>query len=232
MTAKLVLGLDTTDIHGSACIADETQVLKAIGWTSNPGHTKHLRKSCDSLLQYAGHRLAGIAVASGPGGFSSVRSGLAFAKGLCLGRGIRLVTVDSLTALVESALPLSMSRVMAVSHARQSEYFCREFSVHRTTSTPLAQTTVMSVSDIVAIEEVDAILVRHFEYSQRARLMNVAQDRKLSIVTPTARTVSEAVAMLGWAKLGKTSEGDVHTAVPTYVRPPETTAPKHGWAKI
>ena len=232
MTSKLILGLDTSDIHGSACIADETQVLKDIEWTSDPGHTKFLRKSCDSLLQYAGSQLAGIAVASGPGGFSSVRSGLSFAKGLCLGRGIKLVLVDSLSALVESVLPLSMDRVMAVSHARQSEYFSREFSVHRTTSTPLAQTTVMSVSDIMAVKEVDAILVRRFEYSQRARLINIAQNRKLSIVTPTARTVSEAVAMLGWTKFGEVSEGDVHTAVPTYVQPPDTTAPKHGWAKI
>jgi len=223
--------LDTTDGHGSACIADETEVLQTIQWIADPGHSIHLKKSCDSLLQYAGDRLTGIAVASGPGGFSSVRSGMAFAKGLCLGRDIKLVTVDSLTALVESALPLSMTRVMAVGHARQSEYFSREYLVHGTISKPVTQATLMSESDIVTIEEVEAILVRRSEYAKRSRLMTLAQERRLSAIAPTGRTVAEAVAMLGWTKLGEASEGDVHAAGPTYVRPPETTLPRHGWAK-
>jgi len=69
-----------------------------------------------------------IAISSGPGSFTSLRIGMAVAKGIAYALGIPLVAVPTLPAMAAS-LPAGSSagRVMAVIPARKGEYYYADY---------------------------------------------------------------------------------------------------------
>ncbi|HXF59637.1 MAG TPA: tRNA (adenosine(37)-N6)-threonylcarbamoyltransferase complex dimerization subunit type 1 TsaB [Candidatus Saccharimonadales bacterium] len=95
--ARYVLGLDTSSRHGSIALAGDGAALQ---WEPLPpgGHSSGLSQSAERLLAARGigwKDLAGVAVSEGPGSFTGLRIGLSWAKGICLGSGLRLVLVSA-----------------------------------------------------------------------------------------------------------------------------------------
>jgi len=95
--ARFVLGVDTAGRVGSIALAENGSVL---GWEILPAgeHSSGISRAGGRLLEgkNLGWRdIAAIAVSSGPGSFTGLRIGLAWAKGVCLGSGAKLVLVPS-----------------------------------------------------------------------------------------------------------------------------------------
>jgi len=63
-----------------------------------------------------------IAVSSGPGSFTSLRIGMAVAKGIAYGLGIPLIAVPTMPAMAASS-KVGAGLVMAVIQARKGEYY-------------------------------------------------------------------------------------------------------------
>lgn len=64
-------------------------------------HDKHLAKMCKNLLEDAGIETSDldvVAFSAGPGSFTGLRVGAAFAKGLCFGNKTKLIPVPTLDA--------------------------------------------------------------------------------------------------------------------------------------
>ncbi len=94
---RFVLGIDTSGKLGSIALAESGSVLR---WEPLPpgGHSSGLSRAGETLLEEKGitwSDVAGVAVASGPGSFTGLRIGLAWAKGFCLGSGATLLLVSS-----------------------------------------------------------------------------------------------------------------------------------------
>lgn len=230
MTADLILGFDTTGRCGSACLATATGVLETVEWSASSSHTINLHDAGAALLKQAGNRLVAVAVAAGPGGFSSVRSGMAFAKGLCLALDVRLATVESLSALAASVLPIDHRRVAAALHAGRAGYFVREFAVQGSAAKPVSEAALISASALVAMGAGGALLTGEFDSEQRHELEILGRGAVLQFA-PAGRPMAEAVAMAGWTRLGELSGEEVHTATPSYLRAPGATLPKKGWGR-
>src|SRR3569833_2034561 len=102
----IVLGLDTAL---GACSAAVTRDGKALATLSEPmlrGHQERLAPLVQELVQASGVAFMGIdriGVTVGPGSFTGLRVGLAFAKGLGLALGKPCVGVGSLEARAASA---------------------------------------------------------------------------------------------------------------------------------
>ena len=102
---RYVLGIDTAGSHGSIALAVNG---KAVGSEPLPpgGHSSGLSAAGKKLLAARGvgwKDLAGIAVSEGPGSFTGLRIGLAWAKGLCLGSAQKLVLVSGHEAAAHSS---------------------------------------------------------------------------------------------------------------------------------
>lgn len=93
---RYVLGIDTAARLGSIALSANGTTLDSEPLAPG-GHSNGLSSAAESLLRARGigwKDLAGIAVSEGPGSFTGLRIGLAWAKGLCLGSGIKLVLVS------------------------------------------------------------------------------------------------------------------------------------------
>jgi len=95
----MFLAIDTSTRYAGVALADARRVVSCRCWFSTVNHTVELMPAVAQTLQGAGlgaRDLEGIAVALGPGGFSSLRVGLSVAKGLALSARIPLVGLGSL----------------------------------------------------------------------------------------------------------------------------------------
>jgi tRNA threonylcarbamoyladenosine biosynthesis protein TsaB len=121
----LILAVDTaTDRLGLALRRDETP-LAELHLDLGRRHAEKILVSLDGLLADLGvvpRELDGIAVSLGPGSFTGLRIGLAFAKGLALSTGARLVGVPTLTVLARGALPW-VGPVVPCLDARRGEVY-------------------------------------------------------------------------------------------------------------
>ncbi len=231
MTADLILGIDTTGRRGSASLATVDGIEETVEWAATPSHTINLHSAGSALLKQAGDRLVAIAVTAGPGGFSSVRSGMAYTKGLCLALNIHVATCGSLTALAASLPFIERQRVVAAVDAGRSGFFAREFEIDGVVVTPLGAAALLSPVDLVALTAGDALLAGTFGAARRRELEAVASDGASLEFASAARPLAEAVAMSGWSKIGKISGREVRTAIPIYLRAPGATLPKKGWGR-
>lgn len=98
----MLLALETSTKHLSVALFDSDKLLEEIGLPPDGvGHSEKLLPVVDRLLkahQTGFEHIDKIALASGPGSFTSLRVGMATALGLSAGR-IPLVSVSSLKAL-------------------------------------------------------------------------------------------------------------------------------------
>ncbi|HNB51378.1 MAG TPA: tRNA (adenosine(37)-N6)-threonylcarbamoyltransferase complex dimerization subunit type 1 TsaB [Anaerolineales bacterium] len=98
----MLLALDTSTRRMGVALYNGTEVVHEMTWASNFHHTVELAPAIDLALSRAGigpDGLTAIAIARGPGSFTSLRTGLALAKGMALARRLPLIGVPTLDFL-------------------------------------------------------------------------------------------------------------------------------------
>lgn len=125
-----ILSFDTAMAACSAAVIDTEapQPLAAAFVAMERGHAEALPPLVAEVLAASGLGIAEIdriAVTTGPGSFTGVRIGLAFARGLGLARGIPVIGIDSLTAI--AANETRRGPLLVVSDARNDEIYAAAF---------------------------------------------------------------------------------------------------------
>jgi tRNA threonylcarbamoyladenosine biosynthesis protein TsaB len=110
----MLLAIDTSTAQVGLALHDGERVLAEETWTSRQNHTIELAPALEEMFRRSGVGIADlkvIGVALGPGSFTSLRVGLALAKGLALARHLPLIGIPTLdiiaTAQPASKLPLA-----------------------------------------------------------------------------------------------------------------------------
>jgi len=101
----MLLSLDTSTAQTGLALYDGVQILGEMTWHSHLRQTVELAPAIVDLLKHVGTTISAVeavGVAIGPGSFTSLRVGLALAKGLVLSRHIPLIGVPSLDILAAS----------------------------------------------------------------------------------------------------------------------------------
>jgi tRNA threonylcarbamoyladenosine biosynthesis protein TsaB len=107
----MLLAIDTSTAQIGLALYDGTSVPGEFVWHSGLHHTEELAPALADLLRRVGTKMEAItvlAVALGPGSFTSLRVGLAFVKGLVLARHIPVIGIPTLD-IVAAAVPLPNS---------------------------------------------------------------------------------------------------------------------------
>lgn len=125
-----ILCIDTATEHGTVAIACDGGVCTAVRWRSAGRHGEDLLGYIESALLEANvsrDALSGVGVVTGPGGFTSLRVGLATAKGLALGLDLPIVGVSSLRVIARSIEAPPDSVRVAVMKAYRGDVFAAAY---------------------------------------------------------------------------------------------------------
>jgi tRNA threonylcarbamoyladenosine biosynthesis protein TsaB len=123
--------LDTAMPLATVAVVDGAQVLGEHLLSEPKRHAESLADALDRALLVAGRTVdqaEGIAVGRGPGSFIGVRTGIAFAKGLGLGRSVPVVGLPTLMALAHSAQELPAGEGFVAIDAKRGELFVQHVS--------------------------------------------------------------------------------------------------------
>ena len=111
----MILAVDTSTRALGVSLYNEPRVLTEMIWISKNHHTIELASSVDQALGQIGagaSELQAISVAIGPGSFTGLRIGLAFAKGLALSHRLPIIGIPTLD-IIAAALPVPPSSMLA-----------------------------------------------------------------------------------------------------------------------
>jgi tRNA threonylcarbamoyladenosine biosynthesis protein TsaB len=115
----MLLAVDTSTLWVGLALYDGERVISEETWLSQNHHSVELAPALSSLIKRSGvsaRSLSALAVALGPGSFTSLRIGLAFVKGLALALHLPIIGVPTLDILAV-AQPVREQPLVAVLQA-------------------------------------------------------------------------------------------------------------------
>jgi len=121
----VTLAIDTSHAVGSTALARDGVVLGEVRFDQPSSHLVELSKAIERLLASSHltvRDVGRVAVVLGPGSFTGVRIGLAFAKGLAAA-GTEMVGMDSLRLLAQPFCDESHTRVCSMIDAKRQEVY-------------------------------------------------------------------------------------------------------------
>jgi tRNA threonylcarbamoyladenosine biosynthesis protein TsaB len=220
---RSILGIDTAGPRGSVAIAVDG---KARG--SEPlapgGHSSGLAVAVERLLAAKGigvRDLAGIAVSEGPGSFTGLRIGLAWAKGAAIGGGVPLLMVPAHEALAHASRALA-PRFATVTQGERGHAMAALWAGGAGAAGLLWGPEVVAEEDLVGRVRGEAGEDVPFAAATEA-LEELVQDLDgtLLVTVPLA----PAVAELGDRALAAKRIADPRAAAPVYGRAPNARKP-------
>jgi len=124
-----ILGIDSSDEFLAVGLADENGIMISRSSAAEKQNKNMLHRFIDDILKDGAidfARLAGVAVALGPGSFTGLRIGLAVAKGICWSLKLPLAGVSSLEAIAACVDP-PLEKIMPVKDAKRQEFYYAAF---------------------------------------------------------------------------------------------------------
>jgi len=148
----LVLALDTCLASCSVAVTDGARVLACTREVMARGHQERLAPMAREVMADAGlafDRLERIAVTVGPGSFTGLRVGIAFAKGLALALAAPAVGIGTLEALAAEARGL----VFPAIDARRGQLYLQAFEDGRALMAPDALTAEVAAARLAELSQ-------------------------------------------------------------------------------
>jgi len=121
LEADVLLAVDTATKTMGIAVHDGSTVLAEVLWRGRGYHTVELAPEIGLLMKRIGitvDHLTGIAVAAGPGSFTGLRIGMAFAKGLALAHKLDLIGISTHDILAQGQSNRSKNMIILIRAGR------------------------------------------------------------------------------------------------------------------
>lgn len=218
---RLVLGIETSSDFGGVALANEAGVIAEELTRRKLNHSEELIRLISSVLkglQSGLDDLHGVAVSIGPGSFTGLRVGLATAKGLCLSKGLPLLSVPSLDALA-SMCPESSLPIHAVIDAKREEVYWSSYRFESGMQTRTGEYLALAPQDLVERISEETMLIGSGVDAYRDFIAGNARGLA-RFMTPNPQSPSPSViAILGLRKLKASQTEQIESLEPIYIRP-------------
>jgi tRNA threonylcarbamoyladenosine biosynthesis protein TsaB len=214
----VLLAIDTSTSWISLALYDGTFIRYETTWQSHHHHTVELAPAIDNVFEHTGTKpadLTGLAVAIGPGSFTSLRIGLAAVKGMSLALKLPVVGVPSLD-VVAAAQPLDEKPLIAVLHAGRTRLAYVTYLVEGDAWKAQHEPSAIDAKDLVKTITVPTLIAG--ELSEDARSV-LGRRWKNAIIAQPARCLRRAgfLAELAWERLMSDRVDDPVTLAPIYL---------------
>lgn len=214
----MLLAFDTSTSWISLALYDGVFIRYEITWQSQHHHTVELAPAIEALYRHtrtSSEDLTGLAVAIGPGSFTSLRIGLAAVKGLSLALNLPVVGVPSLDVIAR-AQPLDNKPMIAVLQAGRSRLAYVYYSVENGTWKAQAEPATIDPKDLVKTITEPTLICG--ELSEEAR-STIGRRWKNAILASPSLSLRRAgfLAEIGWERLENGQSDDPVSLAPIYL---------------
>lgn len=224
-----ILGIDSSTGACSIALCRGEAVLAHLREDMARGQSERLAPMAEAGLAAAGltfQDLDAVAVTRGPGSFTGLRIGMAFAKGLGQALGIPVLGVTGFDAVARAALAVDGATghgVAVVLESRRADLFLQIFTAGGVPDGPAA---ALPAGDI-------AVLLRQAGLPAPLMLAGDAADKVMAAFTkadmapvrsPVSAPDAREVALIG---LAMDAGPDLPPPQPLYLRAPDVTAPRN-----
>ncbi len=221
----MLLALDTSTQWIGLALYDGTQVLGEEVWQTHHHHTVEIAPAIQRLLGRCAvlpAALEGIGVALGPGSFTSLRIGLAVAKGMALALHLPVVGIPSLDVLA-AGQPLQDLPLAAVLQSGRNKLAVGWYEVVDGAWQSKGEAEVTTAEALTASIRKPTLVAGELTSSERQTLAR--KRRNVVLATPAQSMRRPAVlAELAWARLKAGQADEVISLAPLYLRTIENIA--------
>ena len=224
-----VLGIDTASTTASVAIVAHGKLLAELTRSAS-SHGAELPDAVGEAVEQAGIRLkdlSGIAVGIGPGSFTGLRVGLAYAKGLVLALGCALVGIPSLDCVALATLDrlptAEESLIATIYDARKGEVYANLYRAGADRLDKISQPLVIKLQNLFTQVSHGVILVGDSKAKEASLLLSERGYQSTVLTEVELNSRGRYVAALGAERI---SRGEVDAPAilePLYVRTAEAT---------
>lgn len=218
----MLLAIDTSTAQMGLALYDGSQVLAEMIWTNRQFHTVQLAPSTSELLTRCGltmEAVSALGVAIGPGSFTRLRVGLAFAKGLALARRLPLIGIPTLD-VVAAARPLADLPLAATLQAGRGRLAVGWYKATESGWQAEGSAKVETVDSLAEQIQDPTIVCGELNAEERQRLARKRVNVLLMTAANSVRRPS-ILAELAWARWQTGHADDLAALSPIYLHAAE-----------
>jgi tRNA threonylcarbamoyladenosine biosynthesis protein TsaB len=214
----MLLAVDTSTTWIGLALYDGVRVLGEMTWQSQNHHTVELSPGVQEIMDRCGVRttdLQALAVATGPGSFTSLRIGLALVKGMALALRIPVVGVPTLDILA-AAQPARDLQLAAILQAGRGRLAVGWYELQDGVWKARGEPQVTNAEELVLKLNKPTLVVGEMSAAERQVL---ARRRKNSIVVSPANSLRRPsyLAEIAWERWQAGQVDEVVSLSPIYL---------------
>jgi tRNA threonylcarbamoyladenosine biosynthesis protein TsaB len=218
MANMTILAIDTSTRRVGIALYDGSQVVNESSWISHDYHTVELAPAVASALEKSGLQpadLRAVAVATGPGSFTGLRVGLAFAKGLSLALRLQFIGIPTLD-IVAAAQPVVQKHLVAVLRAGRGRLAAGWYSPNSNIWSGIEKVETLTIMELSKRIHEPTIICGELTSEERSFLVSQGQNIILASPSQSLRRASY-LAELAWQRFQANQVDDPAVLTPFYL---------------
>lgn len=213
----MLLAVDTSTAQVGLALYDGMHVLSEMTWTTRQHHTTELAPALAGLLARSANSMdtvSALAVAIGPGSFTSLRVGLAFVKGLALARHIPIIGVPTLD-IVAAAQPIGKHPLIAVIQAGRTRIAYSLYQSQKKEWQVEGELRSGTVDKLILQIETPTLVAGEFTAEERLKL---SKKKQIIVASPVHCVRRPSIlAEIAWARLQENKIDEAASLAPIYL---------------
>lgn len=219
----MLLAVDTSTQWMGLALYDDELIIGEITWRTQNHHSVELTPAVESLLKRSGIKVKDLnvlAVATGPGSFTSLRIGMAFIKGLALTLNLPVIGIPTLDITV-AAVPIRDMALVAVLQAGRGRLAVGKYSPTEVGWKKHGDPVVMTPAELEQDIKKPTLICGELNTEERKTLARRWKNIELTEPALSVRRPAY-LAQLAWNRWQSMDVDDVVTLSPTYLHYKET----------
>ena len=199
----MLLAIDSATQRISLALHDGDEVLAEHSWRSVNRHSAELPPAVARMLAQQDGALSALAVACGPGSFSGLRIGVAFAKGLAAARALPLVGITTQDILAAAQPPCPGHALLILLAAGRSRIIATRYRWCAERWHAEDEAKLLTLDELVQSLLTPTVIAGELDAAGQATLLRAQKNGALLQLAPAARSLRRAgfLAQLALARL-------------------------------